>query len=259
MKIAVSYVVEPIPEPFSFFPPEPRHDIVIIDSATWSVSLPIHKEAEAVAWSSDSKSLALYWFNGPDGSGIYTTEVNYMAPAYLSQIGVLSPDFGKIALFEDPFVKITSIQSQDVREFMVPSSGRWYIYSWSPDMNQLALVYREREEDRFENIYILDLNSGSFSQFTNDDKYFKNSLSFSPDGKLIAYITRRFTENDIEKKLLISKLDQSCEWNVPVDNVDYFAWSPDGEKMFLSSNDGVYLADLNIIFDSGFPNGNHCP
>jgi Tol biopolymer transport system component len=260
--IVASYVIEASPDFIGSFGPKPRHDVVLINPETWETSIFIRENAGnlmAEAWSPDSKSFAMFWSDGPDGNGIYLFEVDNTKSTYYSKSGALSPDLEKIAVFEDPYIKITDVQTLDVQEFKVPVNGEWGVYAWSSDMQQITLIYRGNEKDRFENIYLLELNSGNFLQFTNESSFFKHSPTFSPSGQLIAYIIWRFTENDIENKLLISRLDQSCEWTIPVDNIDYFAWSPDSQRMFLSGNDGVYVADLDALFGSGFSNGNHCP
>jgi hypothetical protein len=103
------------------------------------------------------------------------------------------------------------------------------------------------------------LSSGSFAQFTDDNRYFKDSAKISPNGKLVAYRMWRFGEKEIEEKLLISRLDRTCNWTIPLGNIDYFAWSPDSQNMFLSGTDGVYMAELQVLFGSGIVSGNHCP
>lgn len=261
-RIIASYVIESSPDFFGSFGHELRHDIVMIDPRTWEVSNLIRENAGnlvAETWSPDSKSFAMFWSDGPNGNGIYLFEIAGMKSAYYSKSGALSPDLKKIAVIDEPNIVITDIHSQDVKKIKVPVNGDWEVSAWSPDMQELTLIYQGNKEDRFENIYLFDLKLGAFSQFTNDNEYFKYSPTFSPNGKLIAFIMWRFGENSIENKLRISRLDESCEWTIPLDNVDYFTWSPDSQRMLLSGTDGVYVADLNVLFNTDISNGNQCP
>ncbi|MBI5352388.1 MAG: PD40 domain-containing protein [Chloroflexi bacterium] len=260
-KIIASYVIESMPDIAGLFGTEPRHEIILIDPKTGDASLFLRVSSgnlEAEAWSPDSQSFAMFWSDGPDGNGVYAFRVDDVEPIFLSKYGGMSPDWKKVAAINSSYLEISDINSQNDQTFKTPANGFWNVSAWSPDMKQLTLIYRELEEDRFENIYLFDLDSGSFAQFTRNNKYFINSAAISPNGKLIAYIIWRFTENDIENKLLISRLDHSCEWTMPLNNINYFAWSPDSQRMLISG-DGVYIADLNIIFGSDLSKGNYCP
>jgi Tol biopolymer transport system component len=260
-RIVASYVIEAMPDLIGFFGPEPRHDIVLIDTKTWKTSLISENAGNLMAsvWSADSESFAMFWSDGPNGSGIYAFRVDDAKPSYLSDSWGLSPDWMKYAGINGSYLEISNTHPQTVDKFKLPAEGSWTVSAWSLDMKLLTLINRENEENRFDNIYLLDLNTGIFSQFTNDDQYFKTSPIISPNGELIAYRMSRFTEKDFERKLLISRLDQSCDWTVPLDDIDYFAWSPDSERMFLIGSEGVYLADLVDTFGKSFSNGNDCP
>jgi|GEM_PF-4151922 len=261
-RIVASYVIQAMPDLIGFFGPEPRHDIVLIDTDTWTTSIFVHENAGnfmAEAWSPDSKSFAMFWSDGPNGSGIYVFEVDDAEPSYVSDFWGISPDWTKYAVANNSYLEVSNTEAETINKFKLPAEGSWTVSAWSIDMKVLTLIYRENEEARFENIYLLDLETAKFSQFTNDDQYFKNTAIISPNGKLIAYRTTRFTEKHFEIKLIISRLDQSCEWTVPLDNIHYFAWSPDSQRMFLIGNEGVYLADLNVILNHDFSNRNECP
>jgi Tol biopolymer transport system component len=256
-RIVVSYIIEPMGDIFNFFPPEPRHDIYIIDTENWVAHLFLHADWGLMteAWSRDSKSFAMS-FNGAKGNGIYAFNLGDYRTVYLSKDGTLSPDWEEIAESDDRHLSITDVYSRNVMNFKVPTKGTWYISTWSPDMNQLTLVHRNHEEDRYDDVYLFDVNSGGFSQFTKDNSYFKFSPAISPNGQLIAYVIYSYS---VKSKIIISRLDQSCEWSVPLDNVDYFTWSPDSQRLFILGWNGAYMADLKTLFGSGFINENHCP
>jgi Tol biopolymer transport system component len=261
-QIVASYIIRPMPDIAGIFGDKPRYDIVTIDTNTWKTTILASQESgdfSAQVWLPDGKGFAMNWSDGYDKNGIYLFDVDGTKSTYLSHYGVLSPDINKIADFNDPYVLITDIHTRDVVKFKVPVIGIWYVNSWSPDMKQLVLIYQKNESERYYDIYLLDVNLGIFTQFTNDKDYYKYSPTFSPDGQLIAYSAHRFFENKIDDKLLISTLDHSCEWTMPVSNIYEFAWSPDSKKMFMVGTDGVYVVDLNVVYGSDFASRNLCP
>jgi Tol biopolymer transport system component len=261
-RIAAAYAIDSMSGLIAFFGPESRHDIVIIDTETWELSVLVSGDGGYIAagtWWPDSKSFTMLWPGGPEGTGIYLFEVDSATPTYFSEWGILSPNLEKTAIFDEPYITVTDLHTKNLEEFKVPVSGRWDVYSWSPDMKQLTLSHQEHEKQGFTDIYLLELSSGKFSQFTNDKNYIKGSPIMSPDRQFLAYTMLRFVGNKIKEKLIISKLDQSCEWAIPIDDIGEFAWSPDSQRMFLIGDEGVYLADLNTIFGNDFSNGNDCP
>jgi hypothetical protein len=260
-QIVASYTIYPMPDIMGFFGPESRYDLVMIDTNTWKSTIIASQESgdfSPQAWIPDGKSFVVDWSDGYGKNGMYLFNIDGTKSTSLSEYGALSPDLSKLANFDDPYVRITDIHTRKAIEFTVPATGSWYINSWSPDMKQLTLVYEENEKARFQNIYLLELDSGSFYKFTNESSFYKYSPTFSPNGQFLAYIMHRFAENKIETKLIVSRLDQSCEWTVPLDNVDYFTWSPDSQRMFISGTDGVYVADLNVLFGNDFSIGKNC-
>ena len=260
-KIATTYASDSMPDPIAFFGPETRHDVVMIDTATWGLSILASGDGgylTATTWAYDSKSFAVLWPNGPEGTGLYLFDVDSARANYSSEYGVLSPDLEKIAFFENSMIKIKDIDSQEVKEFEVPFKGYWRIGAWSPDMKKLTLTYDENENARFISIYLLELDSGTFSRFVNDKAYRNYSPIISPNGQLLAYIKSRYIEGDFEDKLLVSRFDQKCEWTIPLDDINSFAWSPDNQKMFLVGWKGVYLADLTVVLGSEFSYGDSC-
>lgn len=261
-KIATTYASDAMPDLIAFFGPESRHDVVMINTATWELSILASDGGgylTATTWAPDSKSFAVLWPGGPQGTGMYLFDVDSAKANYSPEYGVLSPDLEKIAFFENSKIKIKEIDSQEVREFEVPFKGDWRVGTWSPDMETLTLTYEENVTARFTDIYLLELNSGTFSQFVSDKAYLNYSPIISPNGRLLAYIKSRYIEGNFEYKLLISSLDQQCEWTIVLDDINSFTWSPDNQKMFLVGWKGVYLADLTVLLGPEFLNGNYCP
>ncbi len=185
---------------------------------------------------------------------MYRFDVGTTQTIHLAEPGILSPDEARLAVIAGPhipYVRIVDLRTQNVREYLPPVNGDWRIAAWSPDMKYLTMVRLERElgELRFGNVYLLDVNSGDFSQFTHEGNIVTHSPTIAPNGELIAYFA---------STLVISRLDHGCEWTVPMADVYDFSWSPDSKKMFLIASDGAYLADLETLFGASFSSGEGC-
>ena len=57
--------------------------------------------------------------------------------------------------------------------------------AWSPDGKTIA--FSGNKDGRFD-IFLLDVESGTYSNFTNDD-LFDGAPTFSPDGKSLVFVT----------------------------------------------------------------------
>lgn len=261
-KIVASYNIKPMPD-FCLGCPKPRSDMMLIDTKSWQSSILLRQQSfnvslQALSWSADSKSIAFYFWDQGHGNGIFTASIEKPIPQYFTGSGTLSPDWEKTSFSKYNYLRIIVLKTNESQTFNLPVSYEWSDGSWSPDESQVALIQTKNESDRFENIWIIDLNSGDLSQFSDDKDYFKNSPEFSPNGKMVAYVKWRFTENDIEYKVVISKLDRSCEWEIPLKHINYFAWSPDSRKMLLIETGGVYIADLEALFGKDFTANEGC-
>lgn len=259
--IVASYVIMPMPD--SLFGSY-RDEIVMIDPETGRVTSFLQTgetiQLLAESWSADSKRFAMYQDSGSGGKGLYTYGVDDPNPAYLSEGGALSSEWKRLALFRGTYIRILDIGTgQEVQKYEVPAEGDWYVKAWSPDMGQLALVYETNQQDRNSSIWLLDTKSGVFSQFSHESDYYNYAPSFSPDGKLIAYEKYGVTEGNQENKLVISRLDGSCVWVIPIDAASDFTWSPDGKRLFMIGSNGVYLADLKTLFGASISSDKGCP
>lgn len=262
-KIVASYNIMPMAD-FCFGCPTPRSDVVLIDPETGKSSILLQQDGfnvdlHPLAWSQDSRSIALYFWDNEHGHGIFTITVEKPNPRYFIQNGSLSPDWEKISLSDSDVLRIITIKTNETHTIKLPEIGNWSNGSWSLDENLLVVTYRKNKDDRFENIYLLNVSSGSVDQFSNDNMYFKNSPSISPNGNLIAYTAWRFTNTDIESKVFISRIDRTCNWTLPINHVNYFTWSPESNKVFLTTTGGAYIADLEKIFGKNIVEEDGCP
>ncbi len=243
--------------------PTPRSDVVLIDTNYWRLSVLFPARAGnnlvPLRWAPDSRSFVMFWSDGPEGHGYYSVKLDKSPPTQYPRVGELSPDLQKIAILQSSYIWIQDLQGNALHEIQVPLDGEWTIGDWSPDMKWLALTFRESGTDNIQNIYLLEIDSGSFIQFTHDGSFFKDSPAFAPNGRLLAYHTlRRGTDGEIHQ-IVVSRLDGSCQWTIPMDSIYYYTWSPDMKRMFMTGPDGVYVAILETLFGKTFANGTNCP
>jgi Tol biopolymer transport system component len=171
-------------------------------------------------WSPDSKKIAfasnrggkwdIYVMNA-DGTGVSRlTDDNTWAlyPAW-------SSDGSKIAFVSDRTVDEEGIRGMD--------------YNYTPTRNE---------------IYVMDVSGGNVTRLTNND-YWDTCPTWSPDGKKIAYLSKRGSNWD----LVTMDADGSGLRTVTsIQGLDIPAWSRDGTKLLVTSNrDGnseIYIVDV---------------
>ncbi len=119
--------------------------------------------------------------------------------------------------------------------------------SSSPDGKFLVFSLALDSTGDTENLYILDIQTGTVSQLTHDGV--SASPEWSPRGDLIAYQKWSTIGNEITPALHITPPDGSCDIAVP--NVKYAfspTWSLDGRKIAFIGKDGIYVLDTDIVF-----------
>lgn len=122
---------------------------------------------------------------------------------------------------------------------------------WSPDSSKLLIAGRSGEEGFSASIWAIDLKAmkGSpVSRELRDEK--ADSASFSPDGRLVAYVvTPEKHDKRVGGGLLDAWSDQILIANVDGTNTKRLArgsdaaWSPDSKRLLIVSADHLVLAD----------------
>jgi Tol biopolymer transport system component len=134
--------------------------------------------------------------------------------------------------------------------------------AWSPDGRQIAFSPSYSLEQRYlsvEEIYAIDIRNGQKVKLTHGVDQYKRrqvgSLSWSPDGEWIAFISHHVDQDRISENNVLFivnvysgrevRLAGDVEWSLPV-------WSPDSKRIaFVSTMDGsnygqIYLADITL-------------
>lgn len=179
------------------------------------------------AWSPDGKSM-VYVSNSTGNSQIWLMDIQTRQALQLTDLPegvwqpVWHPDGKKIAfLSETKFEGRNSLGLYDIKIY------DHLRYRWWYDDNRYDEGWRSH-------IFILDLESREIRQLTQGD-WFDDEISFSPDGKYIAFVSNRTDdrENNIDTDIWTVSVESGAVEKV-FDNSgpDYSpSWSPDGRYL----------------------------
>src|SRR5258708_11840246 len=107
---------------------------------------------------------------------------------------------------------------------------------FSPDGRRVALVVAEpaKGDQRSSHIWLFDTSNASFRQLTYSEKS-ESSPKWSPDGKLLAFLSNRDTNQQIY--LLSMSGGESAPLTKGKRNISRFAWAHDGQTIALLAPD----------------------
>jgi len=101
---------------------------------------------------------------------------------------------------------------------------------FSPDGTRLALVVTEpsKGDQRSSHIWLFDVSDSSFRELTYSGKS-ESSPKWSPDGKLLAFLSNR----DVNQQIYLLSLTggESAPLTKGKRDISHFAWSPDGKTI----------------------------
>jgi len=151
-------------------------------------------------------------------------------------------------------ISILDLETGNITEVFTESAERISLdgLAWSPDSGQLAfslgtapLTQHVLNET---NIYVLDLEEDELLQLTSGGR--NNHPSWSPDGRLIAYMTG--PTYSVET-LVIARADGTCPVRpLEVYGLNWTAWSPDGTQIAFTWERGIYVMDIATVLGPDF-------
>jgi len=123
-------------------------------------------------------------------------------------------------------------------------------FSWSPDSR--FLLYHGSQADGTErDIYKLEVDTGQVTNLTADSPVWDSSPQWSPDGKLIAFVSYRSKDDKTSNDIWVMAPDGTGLVNL-TNNGDIWkdqvpAWSPDGSK--------IAFFRWSVVASADTPNG----
>lgn len=130
---------------------------------------------------------------------------------------------------------------------------------WSPDGEKVAFVRFQMEEGK-DNIFgcspkIYSINSvgGEPELLMSISGKYVNSLIWSPNGKMIAYLTKEIEEPHTENLNLyeVEKKESRTIGDIPSANdLSEIAWSPDSKRIALNDEDGKVIKIITLADES---------
>jgi dipeptidyl aminopeptidase/acylaminoacyl peptidase len=214
-------------------------------------------------WSPDGQHLA--FISDRSGVGqIYLLDLRGGEARQVSQIArgvsspVWSPDGTRIA--------VLSSEGEGMDDETRKRAGGFirHIKRLNYRFNELDYI-----DDRFNHVWVVDVATGEATRVTQGETSIQ-SMSWSPDGRSIAYTTNRRdeTSDSFHSQLYVAAVDGSCETMASEGSEDAVgpAWSPDGSRIafigrrpetraggnndiFLATPDGGALVCLTDGFD----------
>ncbi len=213
----------------------------------------------SISWSPDSGKIAAGCLD------ICTIDVNTGRLENLTNTSgidewwpVWSPDSSEIAfvVYNPPYCEITLMDADSSNQTMITSErGICEELSWSPEGGKLSYTWYSEEETGPEgicrDICLVNIEDDSKVNLTNSPEFDDRDLSWSPDGKRIAFSSRRQVV-DIQIYVMNADGSQSSKLTSGESSNYFPSWSPDGRKIvFTSSGPHPVKKDICILDASG--------
>ncbi|MEG3860415.1 DPP IV N-terminal domain-containing protein [Microcoleus sp. herbarium12] len=197
-------------------------------------------DAQQVAFVKDQN---IYKMN-TDGSGM--TQITKSPGEYTSGGSELvwSPDRTKIAFLSGtyPQQQVYTINADGTNLKNLTDNPQHQVYNvklfWSPDSSRIA-YYHGKAGDLMgekQDIWAIDINSGTAKNLTQKPQNY-DALSWSPDGKLIAFATGEFNQQKLYTiNAETSQINQLAA-RLGISGISELAWSFDSQQIAFKFND----------------------
>ncbi|MEG3897732.1 MULTISPECIES: DUF5050 domain-containing protein [unclassified Microcoleus] len=189
------------------------------------------------------KDKNIYKMNA-DGSGM--TKLTKSPGEYISGGGQLvwSPDRTKIAFLFGAYPKqqIYTINADGTNLKNLTNNPQNEVYNgkllWSPDSSRIAYYYNKPGDSSGEqqDIYLLDIKRGTAKNLTQKPRNY-DELSWSPDGKLIAFVAGDFNNQKLYTINADGNQLNQLATRLKPSGISELAWSTDSQKIAFIFNE----------------------
>ena len=228
--------------------------LCLVDADGRSLSKLVEMLSYSISWSPDGGRISAGCFD----HDIYTVDVDTgklknltNTPDIKESSPAWSPDSKKIAfvVYDPPYCEITLMDADGSNQTMITTErGICEELVWSPSGGKVSYTWYSEEELGPEGICrdvcLVDVRDGSKVNLTNSPKFDDRDLSWSPDGKRIAFSSRRQV---VDLQIYVMNADGSQLSKLTTGNGSNFfpSWSPDGKRIVFTSGKDVCIMDAD--------------